>query len=323
MNKNIVVLAVVGLILTSFCRVEAQQPTKVRKIGFLNQTGAFSANIEAFRQGMRELGYIEGQNIVIEFRSGERGSRLTELANELIRQKVDVIVAAGSAAPAAKIATETVPIVFLFSGDPIEAGLIDSLARPGRNMTGITWLAFELVGKRLEILREAVPRVSRVAILASPAHPGEQRELKETQSTARALGITLQYNQVRDTAEVDAAFDRIVKENANALLVFPDPVTSVHRTQISEFAAKHRLPSMFGRKEPVEAGGLISYGPKIEETYRRIPVHVDKILKGAKPADVPTELPTKFEMFINLKTAKQIGLTIPPNVLVRADKVIR
>ena len=295
----------------------------MRKIGFLNQTGAFSANIEAFCQGMRELGYIEGQNIVIEFRSGERGSRLTELANELIRQKVDVIVAAGSAAPAAKIATETVPIVFLFSGDPIEAGLIDSLARPGRNMTGITWLAFELVGKRLEILREAVPRVSRVAILASPAHPGEQRELKETQSTARALGITLQYNQVRDTAEVDAAFDRIVKENANALLVFPDPVTSVHRTQISEFAAKHRLPSMFGRKEPVEAGGLISYGPKIEETYRRIPVHVDKILKGAKPADVPTELPTKFEMFINLKTAKQIGLTIPPNVLVRADKVIR
>ena len=323
MKKNIVVSVVFGLILASFCSVEAQQPTKVRKIGFLSQTGAFSANIEAFRQGMRELGYIEGQNIVIEFRSGERGSQLTELATELVRQKVDLIVAAGNAAPGAKMATETIPIVFLFSGDPIEAGLIDSLARPGRNMTGITWLAFELVGKRLEILKEAVPRVSRVAILASPAHPGEQRELKETQSTARALGITLQYNQVRDTAEVDAAFDRIVKENANALLVFPDPVTSVHRTQIAEFAAKHRLPSMFGRKEPVEAGGLISYGPKIEETYRRIPVHVDKILKGAKPADVPTELPTKFEMFINLKTAKQIDLTIPPNLLVRADRVIR
>jgi putative tryptophan/tyrosine transport system substrate-binding protein len=242
---------------------------------------------------------------------------------ELVQQKVEVIVAAGPGANAAKRATETIPIVFSYSGDPIEAGFIDSLARPGRNMTGITWLAFELVGKRLEILKEAVPRVSRVAVLASPAHPGEQRELKETQRTARALGITLQYNQVRDTAEVDAAFNTTIRDNANALLVFPDPVTNVHREQIAEFAAKHRLPSMFGRKGYVEAGGLISYGPKLEEVSRRIPVHVDKILKGAKPADVPTELPTKFEFVINLKTAKQIGLTIPPNVLARADKVIR
>jgi putative ABC transport system substrate-binding protein len=190
-------------------------------------------------------------------------------------------------------------------------------------MTGITWLAFELVGKRLEILKEAVPRVSRVAVLASPAHPGEQRELRETQSAARALGTTLLYNQVKDAADVTAAFDTIIKEKANALLVFPDPLTNGHREQIVEFAAKHRLPSMFGRKEPVEAGGLISYGPQLEEVYRRIPAHVDKILKGAKPADVPTELPTKFEMFINLKTAKQIGLTIPPNLLARADRVIR
>ena len=190
-------------------------------------------------------------------------------------------------------------------------------------MTGITLLSFELVGKRLEILKEAVPRVSRVGVLASPAHPGEQRELRETQSTAKALGITLQYNQVRDTADVDAAFDRIIKENANALLVLPDPVTSTHRAQITEFAAKRRLPSMFGRKEPVEAGALMSYGPNPEEPYRRLPVHVDKILKGAKPADVPTELPTKFEMFINLKTAKLIGVTIPPNLLARADNVIK
>jgi putative tryptophan/tyrosine transport system substrate-binding protein len=190
-------------------------------------------------------------------------------------------------------------------------------------MTGITWLAFELVGKRLDILKEAVPKVSRVAVLASPAHPGEQRELKETQSAARVLGITLQYNQVRDTADIDVAIDKIVKENANALLVFPDPVTNAHRKQIAEFAAKRRLPSMFGRMEPVEAGGLISYGPKLDETYRRIPVHVDKILKGAKPADVPTELPTKFELVINLKTAKQIGLIIAPNVLARADRVIK
>jgi putative ABC transport system substrate-binding protein len=322
MRKNVIGLTLCAMLFALCLPVEAQQPTKVRKIGFLNQSGAFGANIEAFRQGLREFGYIEGQNIAIEFRSGER-ARLTELATELVRQKVDVIVAIGAGAPAAKMATETIPTVFIFSGDPIEAGLIDSLARPGRNMTGITLLSFELVGKRLEILKEAVPRVSRVAVLASPAHPGEQRELRETQSTAKALGVTLQYNQVRDTADVGAAFDRIINENANALLVFPDPVTSTHRAQIAEFAAKRRLPSMFGRKEPVEAGGLMSYGPSPEEPYRRIPVHVDKILKGAKPADVPTELPTKFEMFINLKTSKQVGVSIAPNLLARADKVIR
>jgi putative tryptophan/tyrosine transport system substrate-binding protein len=323
MKNNFVVPLVFGLILASFYPVQAQQPAKMRKIGFLNQTGAFSANVEAFRQGMRELGYIEGQNIVIEFRSGERGARLAEMATELVREKVDIIVAAGPGTPAARMATETIPIVFMYSGDPIEAGFIDSLARPGRNMTGITWLAFELVGKRLEILKEAVPRVSRVAILASPAHPGEQRELRETQSTARALGITLQYNQVKDTADVGAAFDTIIKEKASALLVFPDPVTNGHREQIAEFAVKHRLPSMFGRKELIEAGGLMSYGPSLQEVYRRIPMHVDKILKGAKPADLPTELPARFEMVINLKTAKQIGLTIPPNLLARADRVIR
>jgi putative tryptophan/tyrosine transport system substrate-binding protein len=322
MRKNIIGLTLCAAVFALCLPVEAQQPTKVRKIGFPHRTGAFGVNIQEFRQGLRELGYIEGQNIMIEFRSGER-AQLAQLANELVQQKVEVIVAAGPGANAAKTATETIPIVFTFSGDPIEAGLIDSLARPGRNMTGITWLSFELVGKRLEILKEAVPRVSRVGVLASPAHPGEQRELRATQSTAKALGITLQYNQVEDTADVDVAFDTIIKDKANALLVFPDPVTNEHRTQIAKFAVKHRLPSMFGRKEAVEAGGLISYGAKLEEVYRRIPVHVDKILKGAKPADVPTELPTKFEMFINLKTAKQIGLTMPPNLLVRADKVIK
>jgi putative ABC transport system substrate-binding protein len=211
MNKSIVALAVFGLILASFYPVEAQQPGKLRKIGFLSQTGASGANIEEFRLGMRELRYIEGQNIVIEFRSGEGGARLTELAIELVQQKVEVIVAAGPGARAAKMATGTVPIVFSYSGDPIEAGFIDSLARPGRNMTGITWLAFELVGKRLEILKEAVPRISRVAVLASPLHAGEQREFRETQSTARALGVTLQYNQVRDTAELTQPSTQLLK----------------------------------------------------------------------------------------------------------------
>jgi putative ABC transport system substrate-binding protein len=326
--KNIITVLTLSAVLFALCTsVEAQQPGKVRKIGFLIQSGGIAGSpsgfIEAFRQGMRELGYIEGQNIVFEYRSAERGTQLTELAKELVQEKVELIVAGGPGANSAKRATETIPIVFTFSGDPIEAGFIDSLARPGRNMTGITWLSFELAGKRLEIVKEVVPRVSRVGVLASPAHPGEQRELKETQSIARALGITLLYSQVKDTADVTAAFHTILKEKANALLVFPDPVTNGHRDQIVEFAVKHRLPSMFGRKEPVETGGLISYGAKLEEVYRRIPVHVDKILKGAKPADVPTELPTKFEMVINLKTSKQIGVTIPPNLLARADKVIR
>jgi len=322
-KKNIVLSVVFGLILVCYYPVEAQQPTKVRKIGFLSQAGIFPVNFETFRQGMRELGYIEGQNVVIEYRTAEQAARLTELAKELVQQKVEVIVASGPAARPAKMATETIPIVFNFSGDPVEAGFIDSLARPGRNMTGVTQLAFELVGKRLEILKEAVPGVSRVGVLASPLHAGEQRELRETQSTARGLGTALQYNQVKNTSEVGAAFDTIIKEKANALLVFPDPVTNAHQMQIVEFAVKHQLSSMFGRKEPVEAGGLMSYGPNLEELYRRIPVHVDKILKGTKPADIPVEQPMKFELVINLKTAKQIGLTMPPNLLARADKIIR
>jgi putative ABC transport system substrate-binding protein len=320
---NIIALIVFGLIVAFLSPLQAQQPLTVRKIGFLSQSGTPAASLAAFRRGLRELGYIEGQNIIVEYRLGERGARLTELATELIREKVEVIVAGGPAVSWAKVATGTVPIVFLFSGDPVEAGFIDSLAQPGRNMTGITWLAFELVGKRLELLKEAAPKVSRVAILASPAHAGEQRELRETQSTARALGITLLYHQVNDTAEVNAALDMVVKENPNALLVFPDPVTNAHRAQIVDFAARRRLPSVFGRKEPVEAGGLISYGPKLDEVYRRVPIYVDKILKGAKPAELPTELPTKFELFINLRTAKQIGVTISPNLLARADKVIK
>ena len=322
---NIFALMAVGLVFATISSpLQAQQQAKVRRIGYLSQSDAPpTANIEAFRRGLRELGYIEGENIAVEYRRGARGPRLTEMATELIREKVEVIVAGGPAVGRAKKATETVPIVFLYSGDPVEAGFIDSLAKPGRNMTGITWLAFELVGKRLEILKEAVPKVSRVAILSSPAHPGEQRELRETQTTAHALGITLLYHQVNDTAEVNAALDAIVKENPHALLVFPDPVTTSHLKQITEFATKRRLPSVFGRKEPVEAGGLMSYGPKLDELYRRVPVYVDKILKGAKPAELPTELPTKFELFINLKTAQQIGVTIPPNVLARADRVIR
>lgn len=274
-------------------------------------------------RGLRDLGYVEGQNIKIEYRGHEDRSQLAGLATELVREKVELIVTQGFATRAAQTAAVTVPIVFGFSGDPVEAGLVKSLARPGGNMTGITMLAFELVGKRLEVLKEAIPRVSRVAVLSSPAHPGEQRELSESQTTARNIGVTLLHHHVNNTADVNAALDATIKDNANALLAFPDPVTSSHRGQIADFAAKQRLPSIFGWSDYVEAGGLMSYGPDHNALWRRLAVYVDKILKGAKPTDLPVEQPKKFELVINLKTAKQIGLTIPPNVLARADEVIK
>ena len=324
MNKKVVAFMVAGAILALLRLCEAQTPAKVRKIGFLTATiGPPATSYQIFKQALRELGYVEDQNVVFEYRSADDRSQVAEMATELVQLKVDVIVTTGGATARAKMATQTIPIVFSFSGDPVEAGFVKSIARPGGNLTGITWLAFELVGKRLELLKEAVPTVSRVAILANPAHPGEQRELSETQSTARTLGTVLQYHQVKNLSDFDATFDTITKENANALLVFPEATTMQHRKQIAEFAAKRRLPSMFAWKEYIEAGGLISYGPDREETVRRMAVYVDKILKGAKPADLPIELPKKFDLVINLNTAKQIGVTIPQWVLVKADRVIR
>jgi len=232
-------------------------------------------------------------------------------------------VTPGGAVSAAKTATTTIPIIFSYSGDPVEAGLVQSFARPRGKLTGITWMAFELVGKRLELLKDTDPRVKRVAVLANPDHPGEQRELNETRSTARQLGIDLLYQQVLATADLDAVLDTMIKQSPNALLVFPDSVTLEYSKRIAQFAVKQRLPSMYGWKEYVGVGGLMSYGPNREDTLRRIAVYVDKILKGRKPAELPVERPAKFELVINLKTAQQIGLTIPPNVLSRATKVIR
>ena len=325
MSRKIVALIIAAAILTSVQLAEAQKAPTVRKIGFLGSAASgLILSYEVFRQSLRELGYAEGHNIAIEYRTAEGRPRLLELANELVREKVEVIVAAGGpAARSAKDATKTIPIVFTVSGEPVEAGFVDSLARPGGNMTGMSWLSFELVGKRLELLKEAVPRVSRVAILSNPQHPGEQRELRETQSAARAMGMTLDYHQTRTSAEFDVAYDAISKQNVNGLLVFPEAVTLANRQGIIGFGAKHRLPSMLGWKEFVEAGGLMSYGPNRDESFRRIAVYVDKILKGTKPADLPAELPLRFELVINLKTAKDIGVTITPNVLARADKVIK
>jgi putative ABC transport system substrate-binding protein len=241
---------------------------------------------------------------------------------QLSREEVDVIVTQGAATRAAQ-AIKTVPIVFGYSGAPVEAGLVKSLARPEGNLTGITMLAFELVGKRLEVLKESAPKISRVSVLSSPAHPGEQRELSESQKTARDLGISLLSHQVDNKEDVTSALDTAVKQKTDALLAFPDPIINAHREQIAAFAMAHRLPSVFGWSDYVDAGGLMSYGPDHNALGRRLAVYVDKILKRAKPADLTVEQATKFELIINLKTAKQIGVTIPPNVLARADKVSR
>jgi ABC-type uncharacterized transport system substrate-binding protein len=303
---------------------ESQGRSEIRRVGYVqaNFGGFPSGFYEVLREGLQDLGYQEGRNLVLAYRASDDRARVAELVAELVRLKSEVIVVPGGAVSVAQEVTKTVPIVFSYSGDPIEAGFVKSLARPGANMTGITWLAFDLVGKRLELLKEAAPRVSRVAVLANPAHPGEQRELAETQNTARAVGATVQYHQVKVAADFDAAFEASLKNNVNALLVFPDGLTMRHRGQIAEFAAKQQLPSVFGWREYVDAGGLMSYGPNRVQTARRLAVYVDKILKGAKPADLPVEQPTKFELVINLKTAKALGLTIPPTLLLRADLVI-
>ena len=321
MKAKILVYALPALIIAAFHPAEAQ-PKKIPRIGFLSSAAPPGTPHESFRQGLRDLGYVEGQNIAIEYRAGEV-PRLTELATELVHLKVDLIVAQGQAAMTAKTVARAIPVVFGMSGDPVDAGLIDSLARPGENMTGMTFLAFELVGKRLELLKEAVPKISRVAVLAYPGHAGEERELKETQITAQALKTVLHYFSITNPTDIDKAFGMIAKEHTDAILAFPDPITMVHRTQIAEFAIRRRLPSVFGWKDYVEAGGLMSYGPILAESWRRVAVYVDKILKGTKPADLPVERPAKFEFVINLKTARQIGITIPPNVLARADKVIK
>jgi ABC-type uncharacterized transport system substrate-binding protein len=274
MKRVPTVSLVATLVLFLFHPAKAQKPPTVRKVGFLASASGPAGAYEVFRQSLRELGYAEGHNIVIEYRSAEGRSRLLELANELIREKVELIVAnGGPPAQSAKDATKTIPIVFATSGEPVESGFVDSIARPGGNLTGMSWLSFELVGKRLELLKEAVPRVSRVAILSNPEHPGEKRELRETQNAARAMGMTLDYYQTRTSAAFDAAYDAISKQNVNGLLVFPEALTLAHRREIIDFAAKRRLPSMLGWKEYVETGGLIAYGPNRDESYRRIAVY--------------------------------------------------
>jgi putative ABC transport system substrate-binding protein len=327
MNKRIICLALVAMLLTVSFAAEAQQPKKVPRIGWL--TGAsLSANaerIEAFRQGLRELGYFEGKNIVIEWRSAEgKLDRLSTLAAELVRLKVDVIVTTGpTPTRAAKEATVTIPIVMAQDIDPVGTGFVASLARPGGNITGLSTLAPEISGKQLELLKEILPRLSRVAVLWASSNPGNAQQLRETERAAGALGVKLQHLDVLGPKDIETAFRAASKGRADAVLVLQSGVVIAHRTEIPELAIKSRLPAIYPRSEFVEDGGLMSYGVSISDLDRRAATYVDKILKGAKPADLSVEQPTKVELVINLKTAQQIGLTIPPNVLARADKVIK
>jgi putative tryptophan/tyrosine transport system substrate-binding protein len=308
----------------------AQQPKKVFRIGYLSSfESAFeSSRAEAIRLALREHGYIEGQNIAIEYRYSEgKQERYPELMAELVRLKVDIIVAAGGAGlvRAAKNATKTIPIVMVGGGaDPVEAGLIESLARPGGNVTGITLLVGELSGKRLELFKEAVPKLARVAVLYNPAMLSSAHEVKEALPVAaRTLGVTVRSWEVRTAGGFESVFAALDKQRLDGLYVSGSPLMYASGKRIVGFALKSRLPSMYQNKEAVDAGGLMSYGADLADSYRRVAIYVDKILKGAKPADLPIEQPTKFELVINLKTAKQIGLTIPQRVLGRADRVIR
>ena len=305
---------------------DARPVANVFRIGFLLISPSQAApSIEAFRRALRERGYTEGQNIVFEYRYAEgRVEPLPDLATELVHLKVDVIVTQGTpAARAAKNATSTIPIVIAAALDPVETGLVASLARPGGNITGLTIGGSELSGKTLELLKEVVPRVARVAVLWNSDNAALALTLNETQVAARALGVHLQPLDVRDPNEFEGAFSAMARERAGALLVLNEPIFLTHRKRIADLAAKSRLPAMYERRDFVDAGGLMSYGVNFPDNFRRAATFVDKILKGAKPGDLPVEHPTKFELIINLKTAKKIGLTIPPEVLMWADKVIK
>jgi putative ABC transport system substrate-binding protein len=330
MERRTFMAMLTGGLLAAPLAAEAQQAAKIARIGYLAGNLSLSPHMhEAFRQGLRDLGYVEGRNLVIEYRDAEgKPERLPALAAELVALKVDVIVTGGGTptALAAKQATRTLPIVFAFAADPVTSGLVTSLARPGGNITGLSILTTELVGKCLELLKQAVPGVSRVAVLWSPGALGERTEkdmLKGADVAGRALGVRLQFVEARGPADFDRAFADMTKARTGALTVLPSAMFVNERRRLVDLAAKNRLPAVYPWREFVDAGGLMSYGPNVADLFRRAATYVDKILKGAKPADLPVEQPTKFELVINLKTAKALGLTIPPSLLGRADEIIQ
>ena len=326
MRRRNFVFTLGAIFLTRSFPSEAQQPARIPRIGILigSSASSYSARVEAFRRRLRELGYVEGKNIFIEYRYAEgKLERLPDLAAELVGLKVDVIVTTGQAVLVAKKASPTLPIVFGAAADPVGAGLVSSLARPGGNITGLSLMAQDLDGKRLELLKEAFPKVARVAFLWVPVDSRGNLALTEMEAAAKALGLKVLSLEVRSLDDFEGAFARAKKERAEALITTPSPLINTQQRQVLDFAAKNRLPAMYPASEFVEAGGLMSYAPNYADLWRRTADFVDIILKGTKPADMPVEQPTKFEFLVNLKTAKQIGLTIPQKVLARADKVIK
>lgn len=326
MNRNILSLAACVLVLGFSVRTQAQHPN-VPRIGLLGGASgaANAARIEAFRQGLHELGYTVGKNILIEERWAEgKLDRLPALASDLLRKNAEIIVSAGpTVTRALKEAKVTIPIVMSFDDDPVGSGFVVSLARPGGNITGLSTLSPDLSGKQLELLKEIVPRLSRVAVLGSLNHPGTAQSIKEIEFSAAALAAQVQYQELRSPEDISMAFGSARSGRADAALVLTSVVTNSHQKEIVELAAKHKLPAIYYTAEWVEAGGLLTYGASFPDLFRRAATYVDKILKGAKPGDLPVEQPKKFQLMINLKAAKQIGLTIPPQVLARADRVIK
>jgi ABC-type uncharacterized transport system substrate-binding protein len=326
-QRSLLVVALCALLFALCGPLSAQQPQKIHRIGVLGATSpaTIAARLDAFRQGLRELGYIDGKNIVVEYRYADgKLNRVPALAAEMVRLNVEVILTGGSAATRpAKEATTTIPIVMAQDTDPVGNGFVTSLARPGGNITGLSIVAPEIGGKQLELLKESVPKLLRVVVPSNPDEASYAQLRKETELAAKALKIETQFLDARGPQDIDTAFREATKRRADAILVPTMPIVAVQRAQIADLAVKNRLPAMYGQPEYVELGGLMFYGASINDLFRRAATYVDKILKGAKPADLPVEQPTKFELVINLKAAKQIGLTIPPNVLARADRVIR
>ena len=329
MDRRVFLLALADFLLATGYFAKAQQAKKVPRIGYLSAFAAGSqaneASFDAFHQGLRQLGWTAGQNLNIEYRWADgKYDRLPQLATELVRLNVDLIYAPTVlAARAAKGATRTIPIVFAGLGDPLSAGLVDSLARPGGNVTGLGGLTLELSGKRLELLKEVVPKLTRVAVLANPTHDMTAPTMAEVKSVAAALGLTIQVYEVGEPGKIEAAFAAMTKQRAGGLTVFQDPMFFSQSKQVLSLVVKSRLPAIYVESGWVPAGGLMSYAPSLTDLHRRAATYVDKILRGTKADDLPVERPMKFEFIVNLKAAKQIGLTVPPNVLVRADRVIR
>jgi len=326
MSRRLVLFALICGVLIAPRAAAAQGPGRVPRIGYLVLSPLVdppSAERAAFLDGLGELGYVVGRNIAIEYRSAAWNRELLpDLASELVTLKVDVIVAVPGAIDAAKEATKSIPIIVPALGDPVEEGLVKSLARPGGNITGTGWSAEGLTGKRLELLKEAIPRLSRAAVLWNPANQGAPRQWQEMQSAARKLRVMLQSLEVKDPNDVPKAFAAMTQKRPDALVTIASPITTAYRPIIIEFATKQRIPTMFATKADVEAGGFVSYAPSLTDSFRRAARYVDKVLKGANPSDLPIEDPTKFELVINLKTAKALGLTIPLTLLLRADQVI-